>query len=763
MKRVLIIVLFVLFVNLIGASFEVGELSHLIGDSYGQSSFITGWVNMSFNSEPGDFIFETDLGDSISLIELLETNSNYNYSCIPEDCDADYSLSGAAQTKTFSLEAGESKVVGIKFSGDIVAINSVDFSLESDVASSCKNQLQVDLLNDNTVEISNTKVMNEGCSALKSYGCFDETKTLTEYRLTTNSYCGKIELSKSPGFNLGAWVKGDSAVLKMKLYNNLGTQLKECELENIPVEGGEVSCAVNYSVIEPEYYYVCIFGSGARVRGYADSEGCGFSGVPVSSGTADYQIFAEGKKFDSIGNLDINNSFSYEYTIAGLFNGYLQKKYGVDMECPVEGCVVPIKFIAEKSQTISLKNLFANYEQVSGFPEENEFYDLIESSVEISSDFQKLYLDGAKFSVPDIFGSSDFDLKFNGEGVFSEEIFVEKIASVQAVTPTTVAAAFPTEFSAITLEGGNISSYVWDFGDNKTETTTSNQVIHVYESIGNYKLKLTVTDLNQRSSSSVFDIIVESPVKAVNTTLEKKLSDLSNVKKQIEGFPVFQKNSLDAFLNLSKVNDELTDIQRLYATSTTDEQYVDLMQRLIKLDVPESIETSKSADAVSFYIDEDNINLEILKTIGGGSSNASQDKYIDAILNWNNDIDSKITFSEFSAKYENFEEPILRVFKLDIKGDFSEAYVVFSKLENLNFKADYGEQEESGYIYIGLESSNVIEFATTSDVDFVNLPLFVSPAISKLSTEGDILDIIEMSKWTIFVLILIFIVLFAVI
>ena len=55
-------------------------------------------------------------------------------------------------------------------------------------------------------------------------------------------------------------------------------------------------------------------------------------------------------------------------------------------------------------------------------------------------------------------------------------------------------------------------------------------------------------------------------------------------------------------------------------------------------------------------------------------------------------------------------------------------------MNNLTFKEDYSEREDSDYIYISLtDDQTTITFSTTEDISFIDLPVFISPAINELS------------------------------
>ncbi len=761
MKKDVIILIFIfgliLNFSFISASFEIGNLSHSIQETYGPSGNIKGWINISLKDEPANSLFEDEEDNSINLIDLLKTkiNSGVDYNCNPLNCETDYSPTNPEKSKSFILDNGESSIYGFKLEGNITSINSVSFNIESDVSSSCNNQLKIDFFNNGKIDVANNKSLEspkcEGYT--KKYGCFQEKESYDFGEISPKLYCQKIKLTESPGFWLGAWIRKDvegTKKLTMELYSKSGRALKKCELEEEILDtGGEVFCEVNYSVVKSDDYYVCVYsdeGTGDyKIRGYLDySNGCAFQENPTGSNTgiAAYQIFAEGKRFAPIETLEISNSLPNEdKTIAEKVHEYLTNTYGIVegyVDCSPE-CVVPIKFISGKNQDIVLNDLSIIYNKI-GFSgaEENDFYELSSTSATIDAGFQKLYLDEGNFSVSDNFGEDIFSLSLGDEEILSQEISIEKIPEIKNLKPRITAAAYPTEFEVNVESEGNITQYKWDFGDNNTKTTSTNKVTHTYESIKKYTLKVTAIDSNQRNSSRNFEIDVGSPVEIVNKLLKKMLEDLSNIKKQLEEFPLFSKENLKSILGIENLEEKLEEIQQANASAVSDEDNSAILTELLKLNVPESITTSLNADSISFYPKEENINLDILKGIGGGDYNTNdEDEYMEAIFSWNQkNMETKINFEELSAQYENSEEPILKIFELDItkKNETSNPYLIIKKMNNLTFKEDYSEREDSDYIYISLtDDQTTITFSTTEDISFIDLPVFISPAINELS------------------------------
>ena len=198
----------IFLLSFVSATFSIGRPNNSIEKLYGPSGNITGWVNMSFSSESWDSVFEDSRGNSASLEKVLKNNALYPYSCNPVDCKDDYSATSGSQTKTVTLNSGNSKIYGVRLTGNIFSIESFKFTLGSTAPASCINQVEVDFLDDSSLEARNrNSIDSESCSQLRHYGCFDSGETQEEYTIGTTPYCEKVILSSSPGFFIGAWVK----------------------------------------------------------------------------------------------------------------------------------------------------------------------------------------------------------------------------------------------------------------------------------------------------------------------------------------------------------------------------------------------------------------------------------------------------------------------------------------------------------------------------------------------------------------------------
>lgn len=786
MKKEGLIIIGIFLISFVGASFNIGNSSHSIDEYYGKGDFIIGWTNLSLSEEPISSPFEDGRGNSINLIDLLRLNENsllgINYNCVPVDCKSDYDATNGENLKTFNLGSKDSKIIGLSLNGEIEEITSINFTVNSDAGPHCRNQIKIDLLNDGSIDKANSKIGVGSCSHLKSYGCFDESKPTQNYNNQNQHICQRIRLTESPGFDLGVNIVNVSGLAKGEIKMGLHKATEPNEWEEVDgsncvlpgFEGEqEIFCNISLLVTKSEDYYVCLSSENAesyQVKGYDDSiNGCGAYGSPSSTPVErnSYKIFAEGKKFNSVGTLNLGG-------ISGKVYDYLDDRYekvNSDYINCTNGCVIPINFISDSNQQISLSNLKINYKEFGSAPTtETKFYDLTETPSKINMGFQKVYLDKGNFSVPNNYGNYTFDLNLNGNDVFRQRVVVGSLPTITSITPKTTIAALPTTFSALVSSSKNRSiEYKWSFGDGTLDKTTSvNNVTHTYNVTGEYSLKVTATDKEGRVSYMEAKINVGSPQKVTNESIQKMQRDLEKIESQIEGYSPFIQESLKNVLDFNFLEDSVAQLQRDYRTADLEEDYINLMKRILELDVPESVRETKVANSLPFVFSKEKINLDVLKEVGGDSYDPSiESKYVDAIISWNQkNLDSEIVFfKEISARYPEQERPVLRAFKLEVNekenvGVGEDSFFIIKNIDDLKFKENYKQKESSGYTYIDIKLKELaIEFSTTEDVTFQTLPGFISPRLSRLELAKDIDDgEKEPFKWGLFALVIIFLI-----
>ncbi|MBT4376138.1 PKD domain-containing protein [archaeon] len=751
----------------VAADFSLGNESYIIETEYGQNSFLEGWLNISLENQASNSFFTDSEDNSILLREILDldVNSNYNYNCSILNCSSNYESDYSFLSENFNLEAGESFLAGLEFNGDIESIKSIQFVIDSDAQSSCANQLKIDILNNNETNFGNDVSSEEICLG-KNQGCFNETSSSEEVLMGGIPFCQKIEFNEAPGFKLGAWIwekVPGNRQLEMKVYDLNGTEINSCNLAKADLidGGGDISCEIDYLVTEPTENYVCAFAKGTtgeyKAKGYSLEEGCGFRGFPSKPETAAYYIFIESKKFGEVGSLLVKDTFPDNTSFAELAENYILSTYG-DLNCE-KSCFVPIKISTFQNQRIELRNLNIIYDK-KNLPgiEGNTFHLLNEIPSEIDSEIQILSL-GEKFRLPNETEEISYILFLEDQEIFEETINITNITI--KISPTKVAEGFPTLFTAEFNSNVSAKRYEWDFGNGNQSLSSSNQINYIYASNGTYELKVSITDLNNRKFFETATIIVDSPEETINNTILKLEGNLDNLKKQRIKLDSFIKSLVDEVVNIDLIENELKEIKNEFKYANSDNDYKILIDKLIEIEIPSSIITA-STSSVTFYPNKDLINLEFLEEILGEKYNQTlEEEYLDAIFSWNqNNLETRISMEEVFFKWDSFTQSQFRVFEL--KFDEKEileydSYFILRDLLGLVTDADLIDRE--GYSYIELTGLDKISIATTQNLNFASLPVYISPAFSDLEISEVIVGPEGWNLWWILIIILIVLIL----
>ena len=748
-ENILLISVVILFIGMISADFQVGNIPSSIESQYSQNDTIRGWINLSLNSEPSDAEFSDSLGNTISLLDLLKLNTNSSYDCLPTDCQSDYTASNPQSSKTFSLASGTEKILGFVFTGDnFQGVTDFSINVSSDAGESDYKQLYIDILSDDNFEWGSYK--SSGNFYGENLGCYEEpAQDQIEF---LNQYCEKISIPQTPNVEIGAYVINNTNPSQAVGFTmQLCDQNYNCNSCDTTASGtGRVSCIINQTINSEGDFFVCINAqsSADNSKYKINSETintCGYAGD--AGNPRDFEIFAKPGRYAPVGqikldNNELQNSGNF-IDIADYIDTYIER---YDSNCS-QGCVVPISFLSsDVNQQVTVSGVNIRY-QKGGVPSTlTQVYDVSETPSKISSNFQKIYFDKANFNVNGDFDKQiDYSLKLSGNEILSQLISIKNIPKILSINTKEAIAAYPTKFSVSTqasVVGANITKYDWDFGDGKKSTTNSNEAEHTYESIGNFTLKVTVTDSGNLNSSKNFAISVKTPKDAVNSVLGRKISDLDFIRLQIAKLPEFDKNSLSKILGITQREDDLSQLQQRNLTAGNDNDYVSIMNDLIQLKIPQSVFETKSINAVSLYPSSDKVNLDTLKEIGGGDYQASEaSQYKDAVVLWNfENINNELNTKEYSATYGDSIEFVADVFDLTIKENRydGDSFLIIPKLDNISFGDNYNEKEQGDFYYIGLrgEDNKQIEFSTTEDISFSDLPAFISPRISDLSVIG---------------------------
>ncbi len=742
-----------IFVSSLAGSYMVGEPSHSIEKIYGPLADINGWINISFDEKSANSVFssffDNSPGNSTSLQELLDKNPAYKDSCtcIPLDCGKDYSATNGETSKTFILDSGDSEILGLKISSSqpIGSISSFSMGINSNSTSSSVPQLVIDVLDNNETDWRAYKPYEQ--YQTEDYGCFEEDDSEELAQITTTEYCQEISMPIFPQVKIGAKVQeitGGNVNFTISIRDKITGDRKSC-IQNIS-SSGKISCTIsNLKTTQPRDFFVCIkTTSSADIDKYGvrheENNVCGFTDFFYNAYTYDFEIFAQASYYDDVGSFILNdtemdNSGSDLVIEDEIFN-YIIAKY--ERDCSNE-CIIPIKFASgADNQEIVVSDISLSY--MAGISSSTTtIYELTEDFAKISSDYQRLFLDKAGFSVPSNLDNYSLSLKLDDEEIFSEDIEVKDVPIIKSLTPVETATTFPTEFvvevvSPIDIE---VVDYSWDFGDGSTETTSINKGIHIYSVIGLYDLQVTVTDTRGFSSSKTFEINVSSPKDLINTTLNKMDINLRNLRIDIQNQDTFYQTSLNSVLRIENISSELERLEQQFSVATNHTEYIAIVGDLLALKkrLPENIFKTKQANSFSFFPEKSFIDMDIVQSIGGGNYDSKKiENYRDAVFTWQQEnVDLIMDFNEFSGEYDSVVDSLVNIFEIRLtekKDIIYDYYLIIPKLQGIVF--DRNVEEKGDFIYVNLKDVSRVSFYTTEDVEFSNLPAFIAPPINKL-------------------------------
>lgn len=258
---------------------------------------------------------------------------------------------------------------------------------------------------------------------------------------------------------------------------------------------------------------------------------------------------------------------------------------------------------------------------------------------------------------------------------------------------------------------------------------------------------------------------VSSSETAIEEALEEKKSLLNASKHEISTYDGYTQNLLREYLNITRIEPELEYIEENYESLTTEDQE-ELLNNMTSIKIPTDIHQISYTEPITFYSERGIINLEVLAGINGGVFSGNEQEYLDAIFLWNTqNLITKVVYKEVEIEYSEEEKERLNVFLFTFEriGNPGEAYIIVQNTGDIIFEdITLPIQEQAGYLYLSLnEVYGTLGMVTKENYNFMNFPLFVSPAIDSLTpiNVGNYERWEAQKKWMLFGLIL-FLVLF---
>jgi len=725
MKKEGVLVLFVLFLSINLACASVVVHNYSIDNYYVSGEDFSGLVNITITNENLDYNFTSNLGNSISLRDLLEENGALESSdCFPLDCENGYNGINGASSKTIVLN-NNGKYVGFVLNGAGVSLSSIGFNIESDFQKSFITPLKIKFFDSSLWEFSD---FSDEYGA-DNYGCYDPVSSGRYYSpLIDSRYCNKISVLKTGSLQAGALVSGSGASnIRMVLYDG-EEALDICTFN--PANQNSCNLSIGDGTVFEGNYYLCAETTVSGNTGYNISYKSGSCGwvqqisnemqVP-SNFTRAYGLFIKTAKYSEAEA--ISDDLDFEQYLSDA-NEYLDKYEG---NCS-QGCVLPI-YLSGINQNLVFSDIAVSYFNSNGPVISNSVYDLEVIPAKVSySGLLDLVLPSVNAS-----GSiSKFMLYFNGNKILEKNMSILHGAEIKGINPRNPPAGVLVNFIANVEYTSPITSYRWDFGNSTVKYTNTNSVSYRYDSFGMHDITLEVIS-NGINISRTFSVIVGSSKPFVNLTFDAKKGFLDKTISEVNSFPAWYQKVLKESADIDTYSGELDRLKRAKDNAVDEDDFLEVLIELSDLIFPYSVYIGENSES-PLLVSVDDINPSVVAEYAGGDySGADGDLYKDAISSWEGEnIDARIQNKKINLADEkgNIDE-ILNVYSINVKNNAEEdAYFVINQPKSeLVFKDSVGASSAEGSTVVEVEAGSemTFEFYSASPAEF-----FVSPKLSLL-------------------------------
>jgi PKD repeat protein len=723
----------IISLSLVSSSFTVSNSS--FQKSYVYSENLKGWINISMSNVPYNSLF-TFNEKNISVLDLLKQNlAEGEYNCSIAGCEKGYSASNSNSQKNFNLNVGNDALFGLKISDKSLSyINSLVFVVNSNSFESCSAPLSVDILDDGVVDWVSNSASSSFCA--RNNGCFDSSDSLTPI-VNGKEYCEKFSLNAFPNLKVNAKVYGkDTANFQMHIFDDDNSLNKFCSFSLSSVSSPaarESGCFINQSRAFPSNVTVCLSTtSSAYSIYYEDANPCGYVDYDIEDYQNDFSISIDPLAYGVISNLVLNTSTLPTVDFSSYTKDYCSS-----------GCILPVKISSFRNgQNINLSSALLSYTASGLLKTSSSLYDLSLEPSKISMNYKKIFFDDSGLLVPDSSGSFFLPLKLDDANILTLNVSILALPNIIGVRPVEGSAAAPITFYA-NVNGGNITSYVWNFGDNsEVIQTTTNKVKHTYSAVGNYTITLNVSN-SKGTTSENFNVNILSPETFINQTIINQVNKLNSLKNKIISLPAIVKSFVELTLNLTEAETTLQNAKVAFNNAQyegNEDEYITIMSSLYNINLPSSINIT-SSDSGTFVLDESKIKLSDITGITKETTDYNEEEVRKAIFNWYvSNINVNAQTKTYSAINDEQIEPLGTYVSLDISA--------LKSLERVFFVINQPASNVYGLSVVnnGAVSSQDIEIPSSISKEFMiagafnilDLPIYFSPLISSLEFGVDV-------------------------
>jgi len=715
---------------------------------YNGGDIISGWVNISFENEPINSPVTSNFEGGMSLLDLLNANNltrGSNYTCNTLGCVDKYARGNIIN----SLNLGESRTAGLSVQGSsFQEITQVEFKVSGNAGASCFSPLRIDLLDDGENILSSENYTDEQCFNTK-YGCFEDNLESGEYQKIEIPYdggvfCERVSLPPAPAYKIGAVIDNngnDISDLTMGLRDLGGNVLAECTLPKNTQNIQNRECIVEYSSVDSAEYFVCVNAeetSSYKIKVEFNNV-CGTDSPGSGSENIDYEIFAKNLKFGSP-SIKIDSDSFEQVTRENLieyFENHIFDNYNGNCQ---PNCVIPMRFIGAE-QKLSFSDIILKYKIAGGAGGEivnNRIYNVDNENAKISSGALKLELSHASFEIPSGEDERDFELIIGGERVLVNGINVSYGFDFD-VYPRFSSYGRDTEFRIFSSE--NITSSRWKFGDGGIESVSGGSVIHRYTEQDTFMLEVSATKKDEKSSTKTFNIIIGDAREAANATITDYKERIINIQEDITRYPLWVQEILKSNLRISNLSSEVNALETRYKTTSNESSFENIMNELLELEIPKSIESSRNGTLPIGYLDF--VDTRYIEDISQKSVDDRAGLESD-ILKWmNQNLNGNIKFESVRGNYDYGDEDIITFFSIEPKPsvELRDTFLIIDfSIDQIYFIKDYGQEEVLGATYLPIADQRIIEFAILEDVGVSSLGAYISPIVDELGSYTSIIE-----------------------
>jgi len=350
---------------------------NLIKTEYSQNQIIEGEINLTINSEiDSSTIFEIKVDTKNKTMLFTETLTQYlkPYQVSSEEITG----TNPQNSKTIS----KNEYFGIKLP-TYAEIKSFKLDLKP---STSINSPKIDIGNDNTndwIYVGDFTSWSDDFSSSPNMNTETISVNLDDNGTTTNFplFCELVNLPASKYFQIYAKYKkvkdGDILKARISSFVNYAGNLEttgsiECTLPPGTSSFEWNSCDITSSLVLSGDYLLCTYSTNAhqdtfyQLKADSSSPSSGYK-CPLASGSCsnpggiDYFIKARKGNFNNV----LSQTYQISETTPGIMSSKIQN-YLQNCQTGTNECVVPLKFMADNSESLTFENLDIQYKDSTG-------------------------------------------------------------------------------------------------------------------------------------------------------------------------------------------------------------------------------------------------------------------------------------------------------------------------------------------------------------------------------------------------------------